>query len=414
MGYAGRRKVTQYQAIPVATQLAPTNPGGVIDLDRNYGGINARWRVDREWAAGRLTASVGFAYDRQNELRRGFNNFIGTATAPSQLGVAGQLRRDESNTATTVDPYAQVEWESADWTATAGLRQSSVRLSSNDNYVADGNPNDSGSSSYTGLMPVLGVRYRLTETLQGYASIGLGLETPTLNEVAYQASGASGLNSSLQASHSRNSEVGLRHRHLDVTWTATIFEIRTDNEITVLSNTGGRSSFQNASRSLRQGLELSTEAQWGGVSLTSAFTLMDATYSDSFRTCATSPCATPTLFIPAGNRIPGIPSQQLFVLLTWEPKTLPGVFTMELRHLGQITANDTNTELTDPYTVLNLGTKFQQTSGDWTFKEFLRVDNIANRVYAGSVIVNEGIGRYFEAAGGRSLIVGVTVAHRFP
>ena len=87
---------------------------------------------------------------------------------------------------------------------------------------------------------------------------------------------------------------------------------------------------------------------------------------------------------------------------------------MELRHLGQIAANDTNTELTDPYTVLNLGTKFQQTSGDWTFKEFLRVDNIANRVYAGSVIVNEGIGRYFEAAGGRSLIVGVTVAHRFP
>ena len=235
-----------------------------------------------------------------------------------------------------------------------------------------------------------------------------------MNEVAYQASGASGLNSRLQASRSRNSEAGLRSRHTDGVWNAAVFDIRTDNEIAVLSNTGGRSTFQNAGRSLRQGLELSAEAQWGSVSLTTALTLMDAAYSDSFRTCAASPCATPTLTIPAGNRIPGVPGRQLFVQLAWEPKTLAGVYTMEVKHMGHIIANDTNSEQADAYTIVNLGTKFQQTSGAWQVTEFVRIDNVANRVYAGSVIVNEGNGRYFEAAAGRSLYAGVTFVRRFP
>ncbi len=395
MGYVGRRAITQYQAITPTAQVAPSSPGGVIDLDRSYGGINAHWHIDREWGAGRLTASAGLASDLQDEWRRGFDNFAGAATAPSQLGVTGRLRRDERNTATTLDPYAQIEWDSALWTVIAGLRQSYVRMSSTDNYVAAGNPDDSGSSEYSGMMPVLGLRYRLNDMLQAYASAGLGFETPTLNEVAYRASGAGGLNSQLQASRSRNSEVGLRVRHADWGWTGTLFDTRTDNEIGVLSNIGGRSTFQNAGRSLRQGLEVSVDGRWGGISLTGALTLMEATY-------------------PAGNRMPGVPGKKLYVHLTWEPKTLPGVFTMDMRHMGQITANDTNSDAADAYTTVNLGGQFQQISGAWQWKEFVRIDNVANRVYAGSVIVNEGNGRYFEPAAGRSAYVGVEIERRFP
>ena len=82
--------------------------------------------------------------------------------------------------------------------------------------------------------------------------------------------------------------------------------------------------------------------------------------------------------------------------------------------MGQITANDTNTEAANAYTVINLGAQLQQTSGAWQLKEFVRIDNVANRVYAGSVIVNEGNGRYFEAAAGRSIYAGVTLVRRFP
>ena len=38
----GTRGTEQFQAIPVAAQAPPTHPGGVIDLERGYGGVGLR------------------------------------------------------------------------------------------------------------------------------------------------------------------------------------------------------------------------------------------------------------------------------------------------------------------------------------------------------------------------------------
>ena len=408
IGYAGQRALVQYQSIPVATQAAPGSPGGVIDLDRTYWGLNARWRLDRQYDSGKLTASAGLAMDRQDEDRRGFENFQGAT-----LGVQGRLRRNETNRASTLDPYAQVEWDSADWTATAGVRRSTVKLSSSDRHIAPGNPDDSGAVSYSATNPVIGLRYKLSPTLQAYASAGKGFETPTLNEVAYRAFGGTGLNTQLAASRSRSVEAGLRGRDGARTWTATVFDILTSNEIVVLSNSGGRSTFQNAGRTRRRGLELSGEAALGRFTLSSALTLMNATYADAFTTCDAAPCAAPSLVIPAGNRMPGIPCRQAFVQLAWEPGWAGSTFTLELRHNGDVPANDRNSDAAAAYTVANLGVRFQQDSGEWRLREFVRLDNISNRVYAGSVIVNEGSGRFFETAPGRSVYVGLELVRRF-
>ncbi|MFX0590897.1 hypothetical protein ACOARS_12310, partial [Glaesserella parasuis] len=75
MAYAGTRSVLQYQSIPVATQAPPSHSGGVIDLDRDYAGMNLRWRSTHEdVAGGRLDWSAGLAYDWQGETRRGYEN----------------------------------------------------------------------------------------------------------------------------------------------------------------------------------------------------------------------------------------------------------------------------------------------------------------------------------------------------
>jgi len=42
-----------------------------------------------------------------------------------------------------------------------------------------------------------------------------------------------------------------------------------------------------------------------------------------------------------------------------------------------------------------------------------RVDNVFDRRYAGSVIVNEGNGRFFEPAPGRSGLLGLSAAYQF-
>ena len=410
MAYGGERAVVQFQAIPVGTQQAPGSPGGVIDLDRGYWGWNARWRFDQQLAEGRLTLVAGLAADRQDDLRRGFNNF----TSPTTLGVQGTLRRDETNRATTLAPYAQAEWDSADWTWSAGIRHTQVRFRSNDRFIAPGNPDDSGASRYSGSSPVLGVRWRLADHLQAFASAGIGFETPTLNEAAYQASGASGLNTRLTPSRSQNLEMGLRARHGNAAWTATVFSTRTRDEIAVLSNSGGRASFQNVGRSLRQGLELAGDLQWGALHVSSAFTYLDATYRDPFLTCASAPCTTPNLAIPAGNRLPGIPRQQAYLQLAWQPLGASSTFTLEARHTGAVLVNDRNSDTAAATTVLNLGARFQQDHGPWQFRQFVRLDNATGRRYAGSVIVNEGNGRFFEAAQGRNASVGLELVRRFP
>src|SRR5437870_744979 len=90
--YYGERSTLQYQAIPVATQLNPLHPGGVIDLSRRYTGLDARWTWRGALAGGPLTFIAGLNYDHLLEDRRGYENFAGTT-----LGVKGALRRDETN-----------------------------------------------------------------------------------------------------------------------------------------------------------------------------------------------------------------------------------------------------------------------------------------------------------------------------
>jgi len=65
------------------------------------------------------------------------------------------------------------------------------------------------------------------------------------------------------------------------------------------------------------------------------------------------------------------------------------------------------------HTLLGLGLRFEQVRGDWTWREFLRVENLTDRRYAGSVIVNDGNGRFFEPGAGRSVFVGLELARRF-
>ena len=244
--------------------------------------------------------SAGLAGDRQSDLRRGYENFVGTT-----VGVQGALRRDETNRATTLDPYVRAAWQKADWTLEGGLRRVNARYRSDDVFLSNGD--QSGSTQFSGYLPVVGVRWQLTPQLQSYAAIGRGLETPTLNEAAYRPDGTAGFNTDLNASRSTSAEVGLRGRNAAGLWNATLFDIRTKDEIVSAGTSNGRATFTNGGTTRRQGLELSAEYGLGNVTLSSAYTYLRARYGSG------------TASIPAGNRLPGLPEQQLFAQLGWAP-----------------------------------------------------------------------------------------------
>ena len=400
MGYAGQRRVIQFQSIPAVVQLPAGSSGGVIDLDRDYWGFNARWRLQREWQGGQLDLSAGLAGDRQTDLRRGYENFVG-----GTVGVRGALRREETNQATTLDPYVRASWQKADWTLEGGLRRVNARYASSDAFLTNGD--QSGGVSFNGYLPVVGVRWQLAPQLQAFASTGRGLETPTLNEAAYRSDGGAGLNTDLNASRSTSTEIGLRGRNAAGLWNATLFDIRTRDEIVSAGTIDGRATFTNGGSTKRQGLELSAEYGMGNVTLTGAYTYLRARYGSG------------TASIPAGNRMPGLPEHQFFSQLAWAPafaSGIGGVFTLEARHTGSVFANDANnrtTALAESHTLFGIGARFEQTTGAWTWREFVRIDNLTDKKHAGSVIVNDGNNRFFEPGLGRSLSAGVELTRRF-
>jgi iron complex outermembrane receptor protein len=75
--------------------------------------------------------------------------------------------------------------------------------------------------------------------------------------------------------------------------------------------------------------------------------------------------------------------------------------------------NEANTDAAGANTVANLRAGFEQRLDSWRVREFVRVDNVSDRRYAGSVIVAEARGRFFEPAPGRAVFVGVNATKTF-
>lgn len=422
--WSGRRSVTQWQSIPVATQSNPANPaitarqpGGVIDFHRRYQGVDARlvWR----WAMAQdrdVLLVAGAASEALREDRRGFENFSG-APADRLLGVTGNLRRDEDNRAATRDVYLQAEAAFApQWAATVGVRSGRVRFESRDRYIVGSNADDSGTLSYRYTNPVAALQWRPHTTLNVYLSVGRGFESPTLNELAYRPDGRAGFNTELGAQTSRQVELGAKWRAAGTRGLAldgALFDAQTENEIGIATNQGGRSTFRNVGRTQRRGVELSlaTPLAEGWRAALSA-TWLDATYRDGFAVCAGVPCATPTVPVPAGNRIAGTLSRSAFAELAWTP-VQPLELALEARGQGRLPVNDVNSDFAAGFGLLALRARWQQPLAVGHLELLARAENLADRRVAGSVIVNEGNGRFFEPVPGRGWLLAVRYSAPF-
>ena len=414
--YAGSRGVSQWQAITAAAQAGAKSGGGVVDFDRAYSGIEGKLT----WRLGPADVVAGINLETQQDDRRGYENFLGTAAAPTSLGSTGKLRRDETNRATTTEGFAQARAPlAADWDATAGVRGGRVRLGTRDHYIVGTNGDDSGELGYTYLNPALGLRWTLSPSWVLHASAARGFESPTLGELAYRPDGAGGFNTDLQGQTSRQLELGSKWRGSGAEFDAVVFQADTDNEIGVLSNSGGRSSFQNVGRTLRQGVELS--GLWRaapGLRVQAAASWLKASYRDGFLTCTATPCAKALVPVAAGNRISGTQGATGWAEVAWRPGSLlagvPGELALEWRAVAATTANDTNTAQAPGYALAHLRWSASLPLGPADAINVLaRIDNLLDRAYAGSVIVNDANQRYFEPGSPRSALLSLRWQHRW-
>ncbi|WP_213071904.1 TonB-dependent receptor family protein [Acinetobacter lactucae] len=413
MAYLGNRQVTQYQSIPKSTQDANVNhAGGVIDFERNYYGADFRW-TGKELLPN-TTVSLGVALDAMDEDRKGFENFNLVNGQPS-YGVKGNLRRDEDNKLWNIDPYLQASWQFLPtWRLDTGVRYSNVHYKSEDNYLSNGD--DSGKTDYNKVLPSAALSWQIIPELMAYVSYAKGFETPTFTEMAYRPDGKSGFNFDLTASTSDTYETGLKSQNYLGDFTLAVFQTKTKDDIVSAGSSNGRSTFRNADKTLREGVEFAWNKKlWRDLTATASYTYLDATFDANVPEKLDQDDKVLASAIPAGNAIPGIAKNQAYASLAWQPSH--GLYGgVDVQYMDKVYVNDTNSDAAPSYSVTSANVGYAWVMGDWKVNSFARVDNLFDKNYAGSVIVNDStkpVGRYFEPADGRNWSAGLRVIKQF-
>jgi len=408
--YAGQRDNLQY----LASSNAPTGTisGRASSIGRTYYGTDVRLtnRGDVAGKAYQLSVGLNLGYMDDARLDRNATNGV------IQPGAAN---RDENQTAYNIDQYAQgLITLDEQWDLHAGIRHTRLKLDVKPNPGATANIAP-GSLSFDRTMPVVGLVYKATPTLNYYANIGTGFETPTLVEISYSdpANAAAGLNLGLKPSTSTNIEVGAKALLSDTSrLNVALFDISTDNEIVIDRLNGTTASYRNAGKTQRRGVELSAEALLQpDLSAYVAYTFLDASFQSPFATGtgATAPGNYNSGTVAAGSAIPGTYRQQLYAELAYRYRPYQLETAIEGRYNSKVFINDLNKDAAPAYTIFSIRASLQQVQGKWKFTEYARIDNLFDQTYIGSVRVNDGNTRFFEPAPGRNYFVGVKASYMF-
>jgi iron complex outermembrane receptor protein len=88
---------------------------------------------------------------------------------------------------------------------------------------------------------------------------------------------------------------------------------------------------------------------------------------------------------------------------------------LEARVNGSMAVNDANSlSMATGYAVMNIRAVLRQdVAGGLSFSQFFRINNILDRSYVGSVIVNQVSSQFYESAPGRNWMIGGKATYQF-
>jgi iron complex outermembrane receptor protein len=386
--WQGERDIQQYLA---QRGDALANSGGVVDLSRQFSGGNGNYTWDFNLSKQALSFTLGGEWSAMNDTRKGYVN---------NAGVAGDLRRNELGQADNRDVYALLQWQATpQWQWLLGARQSHIALSVNDYFIIPTkNADDSGDKTFNRSSQTLSTRYQINAEFSVHAAIGNGFETPTLTEMAY-TNGDKGFNNSLDAAANSQQEIDVDYQHKNLTLALTAFNIETRDELVVDQSINGRTTYVNTASTERKGVELN-----GTYQLTEHFdarvalNYLDATYTQGqFKSL----------------QLPGIAKLNQYAQLNWSPFANEFLrFGLSAVHRAQVAASDNNQIKAPAYDTVDFSASGKIDLGvqvDW----WIKLANLTDENYVGSVIVNQTNGRSFESASGRNLAAGVRFGYEF-
>ena len=381
------------------TQQLPFPGSSLIDYERLFYGVRLEY-VDRVQAFGlahRFLVGVDADQQRDDRGRRSVN-------ADGQ--VTG-LTADEDQTATAGGVFVQTDTDLSDTlTLSLGARADRVRLDIDDDLLADGD--NSGDQDFTESSYSAGLNWRYHPRHGVYATVSNAFETPTFTELA-NPSGAGGFNPDLEPQKALNREIGGRGQLGDkLFYELALFRVEVRDEITPYE-LGGRTFYDNAARTRRDGAELMLEhLTTDTLTLTLAYTYSDYQFQRFYDDQQDQDVS--------GNRLPGLPRHHLFAEAAW--RGLDGLFLIaNAQYSSDVFAENTNETEVDDYVVAGLrgGKAWRMNSGELTLHA--GVNNLFDEEYFSNLRINANSDRpdpadrgYFEPAPGRHFYAGASYA----
>ena len=344
--------------------------------------------------------TAGIDVQRQRDDRANFGNAGGTPDTVRSL--------DQLEHVTELGPFVQgVVGVAPRTTLTAGLRYDRVSFDVRDRLIGDSTTdlkyrNDSGRRVMAALSGSLGATLQASNVVTLYASAGSSFETPTTTELANRPDTAGGFNRDLSPQRAWTYEVGARGGGQGASWELTLYQAEVRDALVSfeIPASPGRRFFRNAGSTRYRGVELAAGATvLGGMDFRVTWT-----YSD-FRYRRYAFTAGGTTHVLDGRRLPGIPQQALRLALRARPASFRGGWgEIETQYASRYAVDDTLSRQTSPWWVTNVRLGWDRAH----VSPFVAVQNVFNRKYVASVVVNAAAGRYYEPAPGRNVYLGLS------
>ncbi|MBL0940221.1 MAG: TonB-dependent receptor [Gemmatimonadaceae bacterium] len=371
-------------------------PFAIVEVDRRAvgGGLHGSWRViPFAWP---VRFGVGVDAQQLVDERYNYENCADvlptapvTARCPVRGAESGATRLDQQERAANVGGYTRIEVEAPHALfASVAMRYDQVRFRVQDRFINATNLDDSGNRTLGAVSPMLGLTWRARPRWSMYANLSTAFETPTATELTNQESGAAGLNSTLEPQRTRTLEfgtqalIGGRVRADLALFHATVLDELVPFDV---PNQPGRRAFRNAGETTRRGAESSVRLAWSHLDIGTAYTWSHFRF-DRYNVGTTS---------FAGRAIPGVPEHYLQGFATTQAR---GVFaTLEWTAASEATADDAGTVKGAGYAVwaVRMGATSPRIHGV-RLEPTVAVENIFDRRYASSLIINATRNRYFE------------------
>lgn len=379
-----------------------SNSNRQTTAQKNYYGYDATWNNTGKIFNRDYLLTSGLSYGDFNDNRDDVN---GTGTVYN-----GSVIRDDRATGSNFDQFVQGQvavLNSVD--VHAGVRHSNVKMKVASN-VSDA---QSGDVEFDKTTPVAGVLWKVNPALNLYANYGKGFETPTLIEIIYKqdpvtgAATSNGPNLDIKPMTSDNYEIGAK-TFLTPNTRANIayFNTKTTNEIVIVAS-GSFPVYGNAAKTKRQGIEASIDSSvTENLKLYGAYTYLDAKFDGEYQPIGGT-------LVTSGNRIPGTYKQQVYGEVSWKYPALGFNTAFEGRYNSKVYVNDANSDAAPSWTIFNARAGFTQNVSKWKISEYVRVENIFDKEYIGSIRVNDNSSRFFEPAAGRNYMMGVSATYQF-